>query len=56
MRERGREEEREIMEILIQANVQLMISALSRCLKFRRVSHTRENPAQLYQIIHSFLA
>ena len=47
--------ERDIMDILIRATVQGMISALSSCLNFRRVSYTREKPAHLYQIIHSFL-
>ena len=53
-KERGRE--REIMEILIQAIVQEIISALCGCLNFGRVSDTREKAAHLYPIIHSFLA
>ena len=56
----GRSGEREIgrerKEILIQATVQGMTSSLSRCLCFRRISDTREKPALLYQILHSFLA
>ena len=62
-RERVRERERkrvsrdrEVNEILIPLSVQGRSSVPSRCMGFRKITDTRENPALLYKILHSFLA
>ena len=51
-----REGEREREEILIQASVQGRILGPSLCLWFKNICDTRENPALVSMILHSFLA